>query len=89
MSTVVYTTTDSTGNKQIRSIVKASNGRYYCVDTADTFDRGPETMVFRYNKDYEVVTDWNDLYVRNYPDMEDAYDGHSEISSNLEKYIAV
>lgn len=68
-----------------RTVVVADSGSYYAVDTADTFDEGPETMVFRCRKNGAVYS-FRDLYVRRYADMESAMAGHEEIARNIEKY---
>ena len=74
----------------IASIVKARNGMYYCVDTADTFDMGPETMVFRYVMSQNRVKGWdNPLITRHYKCMDDALKGHAEIAYNLSEYIGI
>lgn len=72
----------------LRSIVKAGNGKYYCVDTCDTFDVGPETMVFHCGKSGEV-RNWTDLYCRRYGDMETAKSGHNDTVENLDAILCI
>lgn len=72
----------------VRTIVKAENGNMYAVDTAYTYDAGPETMVFNYNKNTDSITNWADLYVRHYDTMGEAYVGHEEISRSVSRFIA-
>ena len=71
----------------VRSIVNHRSGKAYCVDTADTFDCGWETMVFRYNLRRGCCLNANDLYVRHYTDREEAMEGHKEVSLNLEEFL--
>lgn len=86
MSTVIRTMEEKP--RWMRSIVKTDDGNYYCVDTANTFDFGPETMVFPYNEQFGYVTDWKELYTRRYSDMTIAGLGHMDISKNVEECIA-
>ena len=71
---------------EIRTVVMPSNGKVYAVDTADTWDAGPESMVFPYNLRMHSFKS-KELYARRYNSMPDAYKGHTEICDNLDKYI--
>lgn len=70
-----------------RSIVIANSGRWYCVDTANTWDAGPETMVFRYNRKSKNVTNWQGLFTMRFADMETANEQHKYISEDLEVFV--
>lgn len=70
-----------------RGLVQTSDGKYYIVDTNDTYDVGMETMVFRGRENSIYVESWADLYKRQYEDVESAIRGHDEIVNNLEKYL--
>ena len=72
----------------IRTIVRTKNGATYCVDTADTFDLGPETMIFPYSLEKQEVTDWGELGVWRYADMDTAYRTHESIIQNLDDYLS-
>ncbi len=37
-------------NNYVAHVVRTNDGKCYYVDTSDTFDIGPETMVFRFNE---------------------------------------
>ena len=75
------------GCKAVGTVVLHGNGKYFLVDTANTPDHGPETMVFSYDKKTETVTKWSDLYAEWYGSMNDALLKHEEIIANLEKYL--
>lgn len=74
-------------NDGIATYVETENGEVFLVDTADTFDRGPETMVFPADKATLSVTDWGELYADWYENMDDAMSVHHTICENLENYI--
>ena len=66
-------------------VVEAKSGNTYYVDTANTVDAGPETMVFLYDPTVQKVKSWHDLYARWYFNMEDAYKGHKEIVASIDE----
>lgn len=70
-------------------IVEAENGKLYYVDSADTFDRGPETMVFYVEEqpDGKFSVNWMDLYAELHYNMTEAAIRHMDIINNLEKYL--
>lgn len=72
----------------IRTIVQTEDGKGYCVDTARTWDHGPETMVFRYDIRAGQVKGWHDLYMRRYATMEEAYKGHDEVAEGLDTLLS-
>lgn len=88
--------------RPLRDIVN-SNGVSYYVSTADTFDAGYETMIFRLNRFYEDTgkarkrirsiiqsrnsVDWDGLYCENYATAEGARERHKYICANLEEFI--
>lgn len=57
------------------TVVKTKTRGYVYIDTRYTFDCGWETMVFRCNKNGEVI-DWIDLDVDRYNSREEADRGH-------------
>ena len=67
-------------------IVK-SNDKYYYVSTAYTWDHGLETMVFPFDNDTNIVTDWEELYVEWYNSIKEANERHERICKNLEEYL--
>lgn len=69
-----------------RSYVKTEDGKTYVVDSADTFDVGPETMIFSCHPVTHVIN-WSGLFKRWYRSMEDAYGEHDMIASNIEAYV--
>ena len=69
----------------IRSIVIAGNGKEYCVDTADTFDAGFETMVFPFRNG--AIKPEKALYARRYSDMDSALSGHNAAVQNIDWVI--
>lgn len=70
-----------------RTYVRLSDGKAYCIDTADTFDCGPETMVFRYDPKNDKVDYRRGLYVAHYQTMEDAFKGHDETVAGIESIL--
>ena len=71
----------------IKSIVATGDGKTYCVDTADTFDCGPETMVFPFNARTQCCTSARELYVEHYHSMNEGYARHGEIVKALEDVL--
>lgn len=57
--------------------VQTPNGRYVAVSTADTFDAGWETMVFR--SDSHEILDFDDLDRMNYNSRQEAEAGHQKM----------
>lgn len=78
---------DVSNSDHKRTCVRLSNGRIYCIDTADTFDYGPETMVFNCDTITGEVEYVNELYVAHYQSMEDAFDGHEWAVENIELIV--
>ena len=78
---------EETREDGIRSIVYTNDGKWYCVDTADTFDCGPETMVFPFNARTQSCTSARELYVEHYHSMEEGYEKHREIAAALEQFL--
>ncbi len=74
-------------NNYVAHVVRTNDGKYYYVDTADTFDIGPETMVFRFDEKKDVVASFTELYAERYATMEEAYAKHEQIIDNLESYL--
>lgn len=68
-------------------IVMTNNGKTYYVDTNDTFDAGPETMVFPFDIKKHEVLSWRELYVKRYPTMVEALFEHGKVIADLENYI--
>ena len=67
-------------------IVK-SNGRYYYVDSRDTFDgRGFETMVFNCNNEYKISS-WTPVYTNHYKNFDDMEENHFYLINNLEDFL--
>ena len=71
----------------VRSTVAAEDGKWYAVDTAYTEDRGPELMVFRYNRKAQEITNWRDLYVDHFDSMDEALEAHHKVCASLEDYL--
>lgn len=86
MSKVISEIVENNGTHR-RALVQTSNGKFYIVDTNDTFDVGMETMVFLGREGSIFVESWRDLYSRQYDDLESAIEGHNEIANDLEKYL--
>ena len=61
-------------------------GQEYYISTANTFDRGWETMVFK--SENEKVTNWSEEYQDLYPDYQKAKEGHHHVLHNLEECLA-
>lgn len=70
-----------------RSLVRAENGKWYCVDTCLTFDHGWETMVFPYDADKGKVKNWNDLCCKIYESEDQALSTHAHIAKNIGIYV--
>jgi len=49
------------GLRKVYEVQMPSGIEYFCADYAWTFDRGPETMVFRCDET-GYVSDWGDLW---------------------------
>lgn len=70
----------------VRSYAESNDGTLYCVDTANTFDSGPETMIFRCNKNGTVK--WRDsVYTERHDNMEDAFSRHRIIAEDVSDYV--
>lgn len=69
-----------------RSVVKAENGKTYCVDTCETYDHGWETMIFRCDEKGHV-SDWNDLYCKVYETEDQALSNHAYIAKNISVFV--
>ena len=61
-------------------------GQEYYISTANTFDRGWETMVFE--SENEKVTNWSEKYQNLYSDYQKAKEGHYHVLRNLEECLA-
>lgn len=76
-------------DRDMAHIVKANNNYFY-VDSADTFDHGFETMVFkaepRDNGRYAV--DWADLYCEYYNSYAEMEVRHKYIIEHLEEILS-
>lgn len=68
-----------TESYDLTNVVKTNrtSSGYAYIDTANTFDKGWETMVFECDR-HGYVRTWNDLYVRRYPNKQSARQGHAE-----------
>lgn len=74
-----------TNNRQgLTSIVKLnSNGKYYYIDSAWTFDHGYELMVFSYDMQTKEVVSWHDLYSETFDNVDDMLARHRELNETL------
>lgn len=72
--------------RDLAHIVRTKDGKYYYVDSADTFDAGYETMVFPADEKGEV-TDWGDLYCERYSSYADMKERHNYIIEHLEEVL--
>ncbi len=63
---------------KLRDVVKTRNCGYVAVDTCYTLDHGFETMVFKCDKNGNII-DWSDLDVDMYDNAEKAEEGHKEM----------
>ena len=70
-----------------RSYVRTKDGKVHAVDTANTLDRGPETMVFPYSEKKYATLYMREEYVEWHETMEEGLVKHDEIAANLEKYL--
>lgn len=73
--------------RYLAHIVRTVDGKYYYVDTAETYDRGWETMVFPWNEEAQEVCDWGDLYAREYRTSWEAKALHGIICRELESHL--
>ncbi len=85
MSKVMYEETRLNGTKH--TIVQTDEGKWYLVSTADTFDNGPETMVFKCDKT-GTVNNARDLYAEWHKTMDEGYSRNDMIAHDVEAYIA-
>lgn len=73
-------------NRNLGHIVKHENGNYYYIDSANTFDRGYETMVFKCEKEEDNFrVDFRDLYTVWYQDYSEMKRHHMWLIKHLEK----
>lgn len=63
---------------KLRNVVNTRNHGYVAIDTCYTFDHGFETMVFKCDKNGNII-DWSDLDVDMYDNAEKAEEGHKEM----------
>ncbi len=61
----------------MRTHIQTANGQYVAVDTANTFDAGWETMVFRSNG--KEIVSFKDLDCMRYDSRQEAMKGHSDM----------
>lgn len=66
---------------KLRNVVNTRNHGYVAIDTCYTFDHGFETMVFKCDKNGNII-DWSDLDVDMYDNAEKAEEGHKEMIEN-------
>lgn len=63
---------------KLRNVVNTRNHGYVAIDTCYTFDHGFETMVFKCDKNGNII-DWSELDVDMYDNAEKAEEGHKEM----------
>ena len=73
--------------RDLGQIVQTNDGKYYYVDSADTWDRGYETMVFSYDFEKGEVDCWTDLYCVNYNNFGNMVKLHTYICEHLEEFL--
>ena len=66
---------------KLRNVVNTRNHGYVAIDTCYTFDHGFETMVFKCDKNGNII-DLSDLDVDMYDNAEKAEEGHKEMIEN-------
>ena len=66
---------------KLRNVVNTRNHGYVAIDTCYTFDHGFETMVFKCDKNGNII-DWSDLDV----DMYDNGKSKTKIRKSLHPY---
>lgn len=71
----------------VTHVVRTNDGKTYYVHTSDTFDAGPETMVFPFSEKKDDVVSAREVFVKRYTTMEEAYAKHEQIIDNLESYL--
>lgn len=76
---------EKTNNRQgLTSVVKLnSNGEYYYIDSAWTFDQGYELMIFSYDMETRDVVSWHDLYSETFDNADDMLARHRELNKSL------
>lgn len=79
MSTVIKEIED----REHCHIVQTADGKYYYVDSVDTWDRGYETMAFVCNKNGKVES-WGGVYCQHYAPEEEMIAGHEAAINHLE-----
>lgn len=62
------------------------NGRKYALSTANTFDKGPETMLFSVKSDGDW--DYRDLFCKRYDSMEAAHASHAALLADIPSLMA-
>ncbi len=68
------------------SMIKTiTQNRKYYVSTIETWDRGWETLVFRYDNAANAVTDFGELDSDAYNSKDEAYEGHKALTEKWEK----
>lgn len=50
------------GWKGVAKVYKNGHGHHIVISRADTFDRGDETGIFRWDETIQNVSDWEELY---------------------------
>lgn len=73
----MYEAMSESRKTQMRDYITSGLNRYY-VSTANTVDRGWETMVFSCDEDGHV-TDWCEKYAMTYDSYEEAAAGHANV----------
>lgn len=63
---------------KLRGVVKTRNHGHVAIDTCYTLDHGFETMVFKCDKNGNII-DWSDLDADVYDNSEEAKEGHKEM----------
>ena len=78
---------DFSFDKHWITVCKGADGKYYLVDTCDTFDMGWETMVFKYDVKRDAVPNYIDLVCRRYLTNGDGEAGHRDMCVNLDMML--
>ena len=76
-----------TGWRELSTVVETNDGEQYLVSSADTFDAGFETMVFKWDKTQDNVENWNDFFCEHHTSYDEMVQVHETICENLEREI--
>lgn len=86
-------TIEKVKGRTLASLVKHNRAVYY-VDSAYTFDKGYETMIFKTNGNPKITimgelkgVDWSGIYTEHYQDEESMRIKHKYIIENIGEFV--